>query len=43
MSPTDDQLNGHGLVVGLNGTDDKLNDHIVTCESLVGMPAPASD
>ena len=33
----DNQLVGYGLVVGLNGTGDKLNDNIFTLESLVGM------
>jgi flagellar P-ring protein FlgI len=33
----DNQLIGYGLVVGLNGTGDKLNDNIFTLESLVGM------
>jgi flagellar P-ring protein precursor FlgI len=31
------QLVGYGLVVGLNGTGDKLNNNIFTLESLVGM------
>jgi flagellar P-ring protein FlgI len=31
------QLIGYGLVVGLNGTGDKLNNNIFTRESLVGM------
>lgn len=31
------QLVGYGLVVGLNGTGDKLNNNIFTRESLVGM------
>jgi flagellar P-ring protein precursor FlgI len=31
------QLIGYGLVVGLNGTGDKLNNNIFTLESLVGM------
>ena len=33
----DNQLIGYGLVVGLNGTGDKLNNNIFTRESLVGM------
>jgi flagellar P-ring protein FlgI len=33
----DNQLVGYGLVVGLNGTGDKLNNNIFTRESLVGM------
>jgi len=33
----ENQLVGYGLVVGLNGTGDKLNDNIFTLESLVGM------
>jgi flagellar P-ring protein FlgI len=33
----DNQLIGYGLVVGLNGTGDKLNNNIFTLESLVGM------
>ncbi len=33
----ENQLIGYGLVVGLNGTGDKLNDNIFTLESLVGM------
>jgi flagellar P-ring protein FlgI len=33
----DNQLIGYGLVVGLNGTGDKLNDNIFTRESLIGM------
>src|ERR1700739_5066975 len=31
------QLIGYGLVVGLNGTGDKLNNNVFTRESLVGM------
>lgn len=31
------QLVGYGLVVGLNGTGDKLNDAVFTRQSLVGM------
>lgn len=31
------QLIGYGLVVGLNGTGDKLNNNVFTLESLVGM------
>ena len=31
------QLIGYGLVVGLNGTGDKLNNAIFTLESLIGM------
>jgi flagellar P-ring protein precursor FlgI len=31
------QLIGYGLVVGLNGTGDKLNNAVFTLESLVGM------
>jgi flagellar P-ring protein precursor FlgI len=31
------QLIGYGLVIGLNGTGDKLNNNIFTLESLVGM------
>jgi hypothetical protein len=30
MSPTIDQSIGHRLVIGLNGTDDKLNDNVRT-------------
>jgi len=33
----ENQLVGYGLVVGLNGTGDKLNDNIFTLETLVGM------
>jgi flagellar P-ring protein precursor FlgI len=33
----DNQLIGYGLVVGLNGTGDKLNNNLFTLESLVGM------
>ena len=33
----DNQLVGYGLVVGLNGTGDKLNNNIFTLESLIGM------
>ena len=33
----ENQLIGYGLVVGLNGTGDKLNNNIFTRESLVGM------
>jgi flagellar P-ring protein FlgI len=33
----DNQLIGYGLVVGLNGTGDKLDNDIFTRESLVGM------
>jgi flagellar P-ring protein FlgI len=33
----DNQLVGYGMVVGLNGTGDKLNNNIFTLESLVGM------
>ncbi len=33
----DNQLVGYGLVVGLNGTGDKLNNSVFTRESLVGM------
>jgi flagellar P-ring protein precursor FlgI len=33
----DNQLIGYGLVVGLNGTGDKLNNNVFTRESLVGM------
>ncbi len=33
----DNQLIGYGLVVGLNGTGDKLNNNVFTLESLVGM------
>jgi flagellar P-ring protein precursor FlgI len=33
----DNQLVGYGLVVGLNGTGDKLNNNVFTRESLVGM------
>jgi flagellar P-ring protein FlgI len=33
----ENQLIGYGLVVGLNGTGDKLNNNIFTLESLVGM------
>jgi flagellar P-ring protein precursor FlgI len=31
------QLVGYGLVVGLNGTGDKLNNNVFTRESLIGM------
>ncbi|HET6308091.1 MAG TPA: flagellar basal body P-ring protein FlgI, partial [Rhodopila sp.] len=31
------QLVGYGLVVGLNGTGDRLNNNVFTRESLVGM------
>jgi flagellar P-ring protein precursor FlgI len=31
------QLIGYGLVVGLNGTGDKLNNNVFTRESLIGM------
>jgi flagellar P-ring protein precursor FlgI len=33
----DNQLVGYGLVVGLNGTGDKLDNAVFTRESLVGM------
>jgi flagellar P-ring protein FlgI len=33
----ENQLVGYGLVVGLNGTGDKLNDNVFTLQSLVGM------
>jgi flagellar P-ring protein FlgI len=33
----ENQLIGYGLVVGLNGTGDKLNNNVFTLESLVGM------
>ena len=33
----ENQLIGYGLVVGLNGTGDKLNNNVFTRESLVGM------
>ena len=33
----ENQLVGYGLMVGLNGTGDKLNNNIFTLESLVGM------
>lgn len=33
----DNQLIGYGLVVGLNGTGDKLNNNVFTRESLIGM------
>jgi len=33
----ENQLIGYGLVVGLNGTGDKLNNAVFTLESLVGM------
>lgn len=33
----DNQLVGYGLVVGLNGTGDKLDDAVFTRQSLVGM------
>jgi len=33
----ENQLIGYGLVVGLNGTGDKLDNNIFTLESLVGM------
>jgi flagellar P-ring protein precursor FlgI len=33
----DNQLVGYGLVVGLNGTGDKLNNNVFTRESLIGM------
>ncbi len=33
----DNQLVGYGLVVGLNGTGDKLNNAVFTRQSLVGM------
>jgi flagellar P-ring protein precursor FlgI len=34
----ENQLVGYGLVVGLNGTGDKLDNAVFTKESLVGMP-----
>jgi flagellar P-ring protein precursor FlgI len=33
----ENQLIGYGLVVGLNGTGDKLNNNVFTRESLIGM------
>ncbi|MBW4035917.1 MAG: flagellar basal body P-ring protein FlgI, partial [Proteobacteria bacterium] len=33
----DNQLIGYGLVVGLNGTGDSLNNAIFTRQSLIGM------
>ncbi len=33
----ENQLIGYGLVVGLNGTGDKLNSNVFTRESLIGM------
>jgi flagellar P-ring protein precursor FlgI len=33
----DNQLVGYGLVVGLNGTGDKLDNNVFTRESLIGM------
>src|SRR6201985_1800778 len=33
----ENQLIGYGLVIGLNGTGDKLNNNVFTRESLVGM------
>ncbi len=33
----DNQLVGYGLVVGLNGTGDKLSNNVFTRESLIGM------
>jgi flagellar P-ring protein precursor FlgI len=33
----ENQLVGYGLVVGLNGTGDKLNNNVFTRESLIGM------
>jgi flagellar P-ring protein precursor FlgI len=33
----ENQLVGHGLVVGVNGTGDKLDNDVFTRESLVGM------
>ncbi|MGC8468571.1 MAG: flagellar basal body P-ring protein FlgI, partial [Acetobacteraceae bacterium] len=33
----DNQLIGYGLVVGLNGTGDKLNNAIFTRQSLIAM------
>ena len=33
----ENQLSGYGLVVGLNGTGDKLNNNVFTRESLIGM------
>jgi flagellar P-ring protein precursor FlgI len=33
----DNQLVGYGLVVGLNGTGDKLNNSVFTRQSLIGM------
>ena len=33
----ENQLIGYGMVVGLNGTGDKLNNNVFTRESLVGM------
>jgi flagellar P-ring protein precursor FlgI len=33
----ENQLVGHGLVVGMNGTGDKLDNDVFTRESLVGM------
>jgi hypothetical protein len=32
----ENQLIGYGLVVGLNGTGDKLNNNVFTRESLIG-------
>lgn len=42
-SPTDDKIIGYRLVVGLNGTDDKLNDNIFTREALIGMAEGLND
>src|SRR6202034_1526246 len=33
----ENQLIGYGLVVGLNGTGDKLNNNVFTREALIGM------
>ncbi|MFL5257839.1 MAG: flagellar basal body P-ring protein FlgI [Rhodopila sp.] len=33
----ENQLIGYGLIVGLNGTGDKLNNNVFTRESLIGM------
>jgi len=33
----ENQLIGYGLVIGLNGTGDKLNNNVFTRESLIGM------
>jgi hypothetical protein len=38
ISPGDNRLTGYGLVVGSDGTDDKLNDNMFARESLVGRP-----